>query len=158
MANLKITSLDEYLKQLNKIADPEPAIKAAIYEGAGLLTNEMRTAIEKLPKFSRSENGGRAHGVTDVERAGLLRGLGITPISNRDGVFNAKIGFDGYNDNKTKNWPQGKPNAMIARSIESGTSWLQSSPFVDKTTRANKKRVERQMVAAFDNEIKKIIK
>ena len=47
---------------------------------------------------------------------------------------------------------------MIARSIESGTSWLQSSPFVDKTTRSNKKKVERQMVAAFDKEIKKIIK
>lgn len=158
MANLKITGLDDYIKQLNKIADPEPAIKAAIYEGAGLLTDEMRAAIEQLPKFSRGENGGRAHGVTDIERTGLLRGLGITPILSRDGVFNAKIGFEGYNENKTKNWPQGKPNAMIARSIESGTSWLQASPFIDKTTRANKKRVERQMVAAFDKEMKKITK
>ena len=96
MANLKITGLDEYLKRLNKIADPEPAIKAAIYEGAGLLTNEMRTAIEKLPKFSRSENGGRAHGVTDIERAGLLRGLGITPISNRNGVFEDSTGLIHY--------------------------------------------------------------
>lgn len=158
MANLKIKGLDEYIKQLNKIEDPEPAIKAAIYEGAGLLADEMHTAIEQLPKFSRGENGHRARGVTDIERAGLLRGLGITPILNKDGILNAKIGFDGYNDNKTKAWPSGKPNTMVARSIESGASWLQASPFIDKTTRANKKRVERQMVAAFDKEFKKITK
>ena len=41
--------------------------------------------------------------LTKTAKQGLLDGLGITPMRNDDGVWNVKIGFDGYNDMPTQN-------------------------------------------------------
>ena len=42
----------------------------------------------------------RDHG--HAEKGGLLDGLGISPHAGNRRVYNVKIGFDGYNQTKTK--------------------------------------------------------
>ena len=74
-----------------------------------------------------------------------------------NGFYNVKIGFDGYNSVKTKRWPSGQPNAMVARSIESGTSWMTKQPFMRKAEQASKSQCEHVMSETVDIEIKKII-
>ena len=74
-----------------------------------------------------------------MDIAGLIQSLGITRMKEKDGFLNVKIGFDGYNKVKTARWPKGQPNTMVARAAESGTTWLQKSPFVRTGVRNSKK-------------------
>ena len=79
-------------------------------------------------------------------------------MRNDGGFRNVKIGFDGYNYVKTKTWPKGQPNAMVARSIESGTSWMSKQPFMRKAESSSKSRCEQAMADTINKELTKIVK
>lgn len=72
-------------------------------------------------------------------------------------MYNVKIGFDGYNNIRSKRWPQGQPNQMVARAIESGTSWMSKT-----VCRQGGEPGEKQALAAMqkraESEINKIMK
>ena len=78
-------------------------------------------------------------------------------MRNDNGFYNVKIGFDGYNSVKTKTWPQGQPNMMVARAVESGTSWMQKQPFMRKAEQSSRSQCEKVMSETVDKEIEKII-
>ena len=87
----------------------------------------------------------------------MLEGFGIARMQDENGYFNVKVGFDGYNANKTKKWPNGKPNSMIARSIEGGTSWKPKHPFVAPAVNKTKALAEMAMAAEIDKRIRTIV-
>ena len=73
------------------------------------------------------------------------------------GYLNVKIGFDGYNAMRTEKYPQGQPNQLVARGVESGTSWKQKHPFVRPAINASRKRAEAKMAEVLDKEIEKVM-
>ena len=82
----------------------------------------------------------------------LEASLGITPVAmDRDGFWNAKIGFDGYD-------AKGVPNQLKARVMESGTSTIRKRPFVRPAVNAKKKDAIEAMQRVIDEEIEKIMK
>lgn len=155
MASIKTVGVDEYLNQLNTMLDNSAEIAGKmVYKGAGIVADEIKKRISQIPE--RDEHGeGRQRGVTDAERAGLSESLGISRLRNDEGFFNEKIGFDGYNSYVTKKYPKGHPNSMVARTIESGTSWLQKTPFIAPAVSASRDRAEKEMEKIFDDSIKK---
>lgn len=125
----------------------------AVYKAAGLVTDGIRDAITKLP----SRNGGYGQywiGVTDVERDGLLDGLGIAKHRRGGDTVYTHIGFDGYNAHETNAYPKGHPNSMIARSVESGTSWLHKTPFIAPTVRRLRNDAYKTMQSVLDDYIR----
>lgn len=154
MAKSKVIGIDNWTTTINEISiDSEKMASAAVYQGAGVITDGLRAAIQKLS--ARSGGYGRYWiGVTDEERQGLLDGLGITQHKKNDGIVSTKIGFDGYNAYKTKKYPQGHPNSMVARTLETGTSWLHKTPFIAPTVR----RLKESAVAAMQAELDKNIR
>lgn len=85
--------------------------------------------------------------------------LGIASLQDDGtGYLNVKIGFDGYNDIVTQRWPRGQPNQMVARAVESGTTWMQKNDFVRRAVRASRKRAIEAMKKTVDKGIKKIMK
>ena len=81
----------------------------------------------------------------------------VFPDSGKSFV-NVKIGFAGYNATRTDKYPQGQPNALIARAVNSGTTFRKKTRFVDKAVSASKKSAEAAMDAACNREIEKIMK
>ena len=75
-----------------------------------------------------------------------------------NGFINVKLGFDGYNATRTKKYPRGQPNVLIARSVNSGTTFRKKTKFVDKAVNSAKKAAEAAMDAACSREIEKIMK
>lgn len=149
--------LDEYLAQLGNLEFEAPdMIGKAIYPGAKLVADGIREAIRALPIDNTP--GRVMNGVRTVEQTGLLEGLGVATMQNDNGYFNVKIGMDGYNRQITEKYPNGHPNAMVARSIESGTSFMQRIPFINNTTRRLKKAAEKVMADTIDKEIKSTMK
>ena len=153
MATLKTVGVDDYINELIAIQNDSAKVAGKmIYKGAGIVADEIKSRIRMIPE--RDEKSGRQRGVTETERAGLSEGLGITRIRNDEGFYNVKIGFDGYNSYVTKAYPKGHPNSMVARTVESGTSWLQKTPFIAPSVSAAKQTAEKAMEKIFDDSIK----
>lgn len=136
--------IDEYISQLQNLEfNSEDIIGRAIYKGADIVADAIKANIEVLP----------ASACTDVEKAGLMSGFGIAKMQDENGYFNVKAGFDGYNEDVTKKWPHGKPNSMIARSIEGGTSWKAKHPFIAPAVRSSRDAAEKAMAEEIEKSI-----
>lgn len=161
MATIRFDGLEACERKLAEMGNQTRRLaKMALYEGAGVMADAIREATEALPVVHGFGTDGNPlpGGVTGTQKAGLLEGLGISPMEEEGGGYTVKIGFDGYNDVKTKKYPNGQPNALVARGIESGTSWKKKNPYIRRTVKAKKAEVERAMIAAFDRELEKLNK
>lgn len=156
MAKLKFKGLEEYEKQLLKLREvSEDCIRTAIHDGAGLVADAVAESIRSLPIDERRvKNGEMLTGISAKQKAGLIDGFGIAPMRNENGYLHVKLGFDGYNDVETRTYPYGQPNSVIARSVNSGTSFRQRIPFVDNAVNASKSACEQKMKETFDQALK----
>lgn len=137
--------MDKYLSQLQNLEfQTDEMIGNAIYKGADIVADAIKANIQNLPSSA----------CTETEKAGLLSGFGIAKMQDENGYFNVKAGFDGYNEDVTKRYPRGKPNSMIARSIEGGTSWKPKHPFIGPAVRATKDQAEQVMAEEIEKQIK----
>ena len=162
MAKISFKGLEDYELRLSKLADKKEVERIAgqaIYEGAAIMADEIKAGIEGLPVVTGygTESNPLPGGVTAVQKAGLIDGLGIAPMQDDAGFLNVKIGFDGYNRTKTKEYPQGQPNQLVARGVESGTSWKQKKPFIRPAINASRKQAEKKMAEVIDEEIEKLM-
>lgn len=161
MAKITFPGLNDYELMISKLSKGVDDIAGkAIYAGAGIVADAIKENIKALPivrGYGTTENP-LPGGVTAPQKAGLIDGMGISPMQNDAGYLNVKIGFDGYNATKTEEYPQGQPNQLVARGVESGTSWKQKKPFIRPAINASKSRAEAEMARILDQEIEKITK
>lgn len=133
MAKAKIDGLEAFAKTLKQMEKAGEKIAGhAVYKGAGVVADTVRQSINALPEIKGygTEAHPLAGGVTSAQKKGLQDGLGISTMqTDAQGGVNVKIGFNGYNATRTKKFPAGQPNVLIARGVESGTSWKRKRPF-----------------------------
>lgn len=149
MAKFQVGSgIDKYMEQLRNLEyTGRETIGAAIYKGADIVADAVKANIQALPESA----------CKPVEKEGLISGFGIARMKDENGYFNVKLGFDGYNADKTKKYPNGKPNSMIARSIEGGTSWKAKHPFIAPAVKATKDAAEQAMAEEVEKQIEKVM-
>lgn len=161
MATIQMKGLDEYLVKLSRLeqASKEEICGQAIHQGAGIVADAIREELKKLPtdeSFGTQDHPAR--GIKAVQKNGLLKSMGITSMREENGYLNVKVGFDGYNKVRTGRWPKGQPNQLVARAAESGTSWLQKSPFVRVGVRKSKKRAVDAMAGSVEKTIGQLMR
>lgn len=167
MAKMEVKGVDDYIAALNKLSNNTgKVLNKALYEGAGVMAEEVKDKIEALPTvkdaynrvvFSNYKEGDK-YKLSDTQKEGLLNSLGIAPFDVKNGVTDTHIGFDGYNDIKTRKYPNGQPNQLIARVIESGSSFFTKQPFIRKALRSGKSKTEEAMIKVIDKEINRLTK
>ena len=150
-----LNSYIEYLQKINAVTDE--VIGEAVYEMAKVVADKVRSSIQALPTVSNEANiatykKGYSR-LSDKEKQGLLDGFGVSPMQDDGGYINVKLGFDGYNSVKTKKYPQGQPNALIARVTESGSSYREKTPFIRPAVNASKKQAEQAGQMKIDEKI-----
>lgn len=157
MAKITFNGGDDFGVRLERMSatDSRAMVKRAVRRGAAPVADAIKEAIKAL---AVTEDGYERHGserhmlssITKRQKEGLLESMGIASIyADKNGFVNAKIGFDGYNKVKTKKFPNGQPNAMIARAINSGTSFRKKTRFVDLAV----KKTKAQSIKAMDDSI-----
>ena len=159
MAKITFPGLADYELMLSKLEDgSEEIIGKAVYAGAGIVADAIKSSIQSLPivRGYGTESNPLPGGVTSAQKAGLIDGLGISRMQDDAGYLNVKIGFDGYNNTRTEKYPQGQPNQLVARGVESGTSWKQKKPFVRPAVTKSRKQAENTMAKIIDEEIEKL--
>lgn len=159
MAKMKFEGLAEYEAQLMKVQElSKTAIGEAIYHGAKEIADAVKQNINALPVDNRTRvKEGLINGVSDAQKQGLIESFGIAKLQDDGGYVHVKLGFDGYNSVTTKSFPNGQPNSMIARSVNSGASFRRQIPFVDNAVSQHKAAAEQKMKEQFDKVLSKAV-
>lgn len=163
MARFRMRGMDEYEKMLSKLNSSKTiraVIGVTIYSGAGIVADAMKAEIEALPVIDHRIRGSerkKLTGITSVQKRGLIEGFGISKMEREGGYYCVKLGFDGYNDVETPNSGY-QPNAMIARAVNSGTSFREKNPFVDRAVNKSKGEAEQAMKKKLEEQFEKIVK
>lgn len=161
MATVTFKGIDAYVEQLKTLQNKsDDVIGRAVYDGAAVVADAIRKEIDAIP-IVQNQRGTPEHpidGVTRTQKKGLQDAFGISPIQNDRGFFNVKLGFAGYNKTRTKQHPHGQPNALIARAVNSGTTFRKKRRFVDKAVTASRMKAQATMEKSLDENIEKIMK
>lgn len=161
MATFKTQGLDKYVAQLERLGKKtDTVISEAVYEMAKVVADEVKANLIALPSVPDTE-GLKAFAsepqqkipITKAQKWGLVHSFGIASLRNEGGFIHVKIGFDGYNEVKTKTFPKGQPNVLIARSIESGSSTREKTPFLRPALAAARKQAIEAARVKFDEAI-----
>ena len=156
MATIEMTGLDEYMAKLRTLGeDGKKVCRASVFEGGNVLANAIRAKIESMSTIEPTDaviawkQERPIGGITEKQKEGLLDGLYLRKMGEDNGFIYTQIGFSGYNDVKTAKYPSGQPNALIARSIESGSSARPKKPFVRPTANSVKSEATAAMESKF---------
>ena len=154
MPKMEYDGLEHFGAVLQSLdAKTEAVLKMAVYDGAHVVFEEIKRQIEALPT---SDDKSKHRDITPLQKEGLLSGLYGSVIQERDGGVYEYIGFTGYNKDRTKKHPKGQPNILVARSIESGASFMNKRPFVSRAKNASKAKALEATKQTFEREFGKI--
>lgn len=161
MAKLKVKmrELEKYEANLLSLYTlSRTMIGEAIFDGAGVVADAVKASIETIPVDNRYATGNATlYGITEEQKQGLREGFGIAPMRNDNGYMHVKLGFDGYNSVRTKKYPNGQPNSLIARSVNTGTSFRQRFPFIDNAANQSRSAAEQKMIQKFEDSVNKVM-
>lgn len=164
MPSMKFKGLKIYTKDVVRLYNmSEEHIKRAVYQGAKEVADTVRAELEAVPAIPDEESRrgyreNRPTTISETQKRDLLYSLGLAPMENNAGFINTKVGFEGYNNVKTKKFPNGQPNAMIARSLNSGSTATLRNAFMRRATSKSRKKAEKAMEKTLDEEIAKAIR
>ena len=163
MASIKIDGLEQYQKTLEGLSQNITGLlKRGVYDGAAVVADAVRSSISSLPSVRDSEaladyNRGDSGRLSDSQKKGLLNGLNLSQMQDKGGFVDTKLSFGGYNSVRTKKYPKGQPNIMIAASVESGTSARQKQPFMRSAVNRVKGQAKTAMEETVTSEINNLM-
>lgn len=160
MATFEMQGLSDYMLALSKLEDAyetDAVCKSVLDAGASVLLDAVRSELNAVPSQNGVKRNEVRRGITDAERKDLSTSLGASPVRSRNGIYDVKIGFAGYGK-KSKNYPNGLPNQLLARAVNSGTSFRAKTGFLDRAQKKAKKKVLSEMEAELEKQIKNRIK
>lgn len=140
MARMQVKLGEEYVRKLAQLSSgAEEAVKKGIKAGADIVADQVRANLNAV--------------LSGTSSGDLQASMGITPIKqDREGNWNAKVGFDGYGKD-------GTPNPLKAAALEYGTQRGQPArPFVRPAVTATEAAAQAAMELIIDEEIKRIMK
>lgn len=165
MARFAVQGVEEYAMKLHKLGSGSQEIAGkAIYAAADIVANQIKSNIEALPTVLEADNvkayrKGEKSGISKRQKDGLKESFGIASMKlDNNGFYNVKLGFDGYNNVKTRKYPKGQPNQMIARTIESGATYMDKHPFIRPAVNATRKKALEEMQRIIDEATEKVMR
>lgn len=148
------------LKKLEQVAADGATIEKAVRAGAAIVADKIRANLDALPEeeFRKLGEGEMFRGLPAAQKRDLQDSFGLTPIEkDRNGFIHTKAGFNEYGSYPTKAYPDGVPNQLLARAVESGSSVRQKTPFVEPAVKATRKKAVETMNEVIEDELKSIL-
>lgn len=159
MPSFKVDGMDEFVNLCLKTDRTlTRVIGKSIYPAGKHMGNAIKKSLKNIKEDSGSHRHGLRKGPTSAQKKALIESYGIAKMHAGSNGYNVKIGFDGYNGIVTKKYPKGQPNAMIARSVNSGTSFMEAQPFMDATVAKETDATVEIIKDRFENEMQKLWK
>lgn len=152
---MKTNGTDELIKMLSTLGSQAPDIAAqALYEGADVVADAYSKAVDQIRTAKRRHNepGGR---LPTPEEKESLRATGIARFNkDADGVDTMVGVAEGYTDIHGRK----KAIKLLARSVNSGTSFMKKQPVFRRASTTSRAAAQRAMVEKADELINQIAK
>lgn len=161
MPDMKVEGMDEFVRSLTAIGRHTAGVaRKCAYDGAALLRGELEESVKALPLDTDGFTVGTdpLRVITERDRADLAACAGISKIESDGLGTSVSVSFDGYISRTEKDFPKGVPAALIARSIESGSSVRAKRPFMRMTVKNSSERVLSAMQETMTESIAQISK
>lgn len=157
MAQLTFTGAEEFCDKLLALGMHGQDIqKAALYDGAGVVADALREAVMTIPDSVR---GPKPYiGLLPGDKEDLAAAITIAKFETRTDEVNTAVSFAGYTRRTEKGYPNGVPVAMLARSLESGSSNRARYPFARHAINAAKAAAYQAMDKAAHDKMEEIMK
>ena len=150
------TGLDELSRMMANLSNrAQDVASAALFDGAAVMADAMNRAVSSIrTETFRYAPEGQTRKPSPQEKAALDRKVGIAKFrkngSDVDTVIG--VGISGYTQVAGKQ----KAVAVIARSINSGTSFMQKQPVFRKAYSQTKAAAEAAIVAKAEEKINEL--
>ena len=151
--------LDEVSDILGRLGDKAEAVASgALYDGAGVVADAMNAAIGTIvskPSRFYAVEGHFMRYPTDAEKNALRGKIGIAKFRKNGSEVDTRVGMTnaGYAEIDGKR----KPVAEIARSINSGTSFMKKQPVFRRAARSAKGAAQAAIAAKAEQMFNEII-
>ena len=160
MATIKTEGLDIFTKQFEKLAKDISGINSmALYDAAGIVADEMVTALKGMPvrgdeEFATSK--WKLYGATESEKAQLIDALGVSRFREEGGSKDTSVGFTGYVTTPSTRFADQVPAGMLMQCIEYGTAFRQGTHTLTAAMKRCKSKAEKAIQDRLEKEIGKI--
>ena len=156
MARLTFKGTEEFADKLLALGTKaEDMCKMAVYDGAGVVADALRSSVNTIPIVTTAHP---FDGLSEEDREDLAGGIGIAKFDSDGNGVTTAISFNGYARRKEKKFENGVPLALLARSLESGSSLRAKHPFVRPAIAAAKAAALSAMAEKVEEEIKKTMR
>ena len=156
---IKTEGLDELNQMLAELGNrAEEVASKSLYEGAGVVANAFSAAVSRIhTEPFRYANGGNMRKASPEEKAALMGKSGVARFQKNGGEVNTLIGISGSAGYANIG---GKPKAvrMIARAINSGTSFMVKQPVFRQAKSTSTGAAQAAIVAKAEQMFDEIIK
>ena len=155
---LKVEGMDEITAMLKKAENGAQGIAArALYVGAGIVADEISKGARGVntSRF-RYANGWQRDPSPEEKAAIVSAGVGISKFTKTGNEVDTSVGYSqsGYAEINGKR----KAVAVIANSINSGTSFMKKQPFIRKAASQTKAKassaIEKEITALVEDMMK----
>ena len=156
---MKTEGLTELSEMISSMADrAEDVATGALFDGAAVVADEFRNAIGRIatePFRWGTANNPRL--LSPEEKAALLGKSGIAEFRKNGSEVDTLIGITG-SAGYANIGGKAKAVRMIARSINSGTSFMQKQPFARLAKSSSQGVAKAAMVAKAEEMLQELIK
>lgn len=155
METVGLDQLGRMLAQLDNKA--QEIASGALYEGAGIVANAMNAAVQSIrTEPFRYATEGKMRLASPQEKAALERKIGIAKFRKSGSEVDTMIGISGKSG-YTQIAGKQKAVRVIARSINSGTSFMRKQPVFRKAKTQSQGPAKEAIVAKAEQMINEII-
>lgn len=146
----KFKNIDVLITQLADVSNVmvfQNEVKKALDKGSDVVADETRRQLNELPVDDRRKVDGERLGLRTIQKKAIIDSFGITPIQQKNNKINRKTGVDrGVNK-------LGQPNVVIARRLESGTSYMKKNPVFSRSSRKARSQCLKTMEDSLNKSI-----
>lgn len=154
---METVGLDQLGQMLAKVINKAQDIaSAALFDGAGIMADALNAGISSIKTESfKFAAEGQTRLPSPQEKAALERKVGIASFIKNGSEVDTLIGisYDDYTQIAGKK----KPVAVIARSINSGTSFMQKQPVFRRAKTRSQGKAKEAIIAKAEQMINEII-
>ena len=159
MATMKVSGIDMFVKQFEKLAQEARSInRGALGEAAGYVADQIMNALEGMPTHDDDYTVIRRSGATESEKEQIIANFGISKFKESGGSTDTSVGFHGYVHTKSKKFNDNVPTGMLVQAINYGTDFRQGTHTVDRAIKSAKDNAIKKMESYIDKEVNKIMK
>lgn len=156
---IKVQGMEAFQTNLENLASGISKINnMALYEAAGIVAEEMRSALESLPTYDKwyGTDGHPIYGATPSEKAQIIENFGIADFRNTGDGSQTSLGFTGYVNTPSTRYNDKVPTGMLMQCINYGTQFRKGTHTLDRVEKNAKEKAIQAAQNKIDQEIKKL--